>query len=51
MSLHGSPIFDAESGDLIGIHLMSYPCAQSALKRCAAAGTSFPRLLAALRAQ
>jgi hypothetical protein len=47
----GSPIFDAETGDLIGIHLMSYPCPQSAAKRCAAAGTSFPRLLAAIRAQ
>ena len=47
----GSPIFDAETGDLIGIHLMSFPCAAgaSAERRCAAAGISFPRLLASTR--
>jgi hypothetical protein len=49
----GSPIFDAETGDLIGIHLIAYPCAQSVPteRHCAAAGTSFPRLLAAIRAE
>jgi hypothetical protein len=49
----GSPIFDAETGDLIGIHLMGYPCAASvpAERRCAAAGTSFPRLLASIHGQ
>ena len=47
----GSPIFDAETGVLIGVHLISYPCVQPASKRCAAAGTSLPRLLAAIRAQ
>jgi hypothetical protein len=46
----GSPIFDAETGDLLGIHLQSYPCATAApVRRCAAAGTSFPRLIAAIR--
>jgi hypothetical protein len=25
----GSPLFDAETGDLIGIHQMGYPCGQS----------------------
>jgi len=49
----GSPLFDAETGDLIGIHLMSYPCAKSVApeRRCGAAGTSFPRLLASIRSQ
>ena len=46
----GSPIFDAETGDLIGIHLLSVPCGRGP-KGCAAAGTSFPRLLAAIRAK
>ncbi|WP_398472909.1 toll/interleukin-1 receptor domain-containing protein [Tardiphaga sp.] len=47
----GSPLFDAETGDLIGIHLMSYPCVQPVApdRRCEASGTSFPRLLAAIR--
>lgn len=49
----GSPLFDAETGDLIGIHLMGYPCAQSVApeRRCGAAGTSFPRLLASIRSE
>ncbi len=49
----GSPIFDAETGDLIGIHLMGYPCVQPVPegRRCAAAGTSLPRLLAAIQAE
>lgn len=47
----GSPIFDAETGDLIGIHLMSFPCRQAAAdgRRCAAAGISINRLLEAIR--
>jgi len=49
----GSPIFDAETGDLIGLHLMGFPCRTAVPegRRCAAAGTSFPRLIAAIRAQ
>lgn len=49
----GSPIFDAETGDLIGLHLMGLACpvAVPQGRRCAAAGTSFPRLIAAIRAQ
>lgn len=47
----GSPIFDAGTGDLIGIHLMGYPCRGTAPagRRCAAAGTSISRLLEELR--
>jgi hypothetical protein len=49
----GSPIFDAETGDLIGIHLVGYLCAQAGGvgQRCSGAGTSFPRLLASIRGQ
>lgn len=49
----GSPIFDAETGDLIGIHLIAHSCGRSqpAGQQCAAAGTSFPRLLSAIRAR
>lgn len=48
----GSPIFDAETGDLIGIHLMGYPCARGGAvgQRCSGAGTSFTRLLSSIRA-
>lgn len=47
----GSPIFDAETGDLIGIHLLGYPCPQTVPegRRCAAAGTSARRLLTEIR--
>ncbi len=49
----GSPIFDAATGELIGIHLNSYPCGQTVPegRRCAAAGTSFVRILTAIRAE
>jgi hypothetical protein len=47
----GSPIFDAETGDLIGIHLNAYPCVKTPEQRCFGAGTSFPRLLASIRGQ
>lgn len=48
----GSPIFDAESGELIGIHLASYQCPRMDLqtnRRCTASGTSITHLLAAIR--
>jgi hypothetical protein len=49
----GSPIFDAETGDLIGIHLMGYPCPQGGeiAQHCSGAGTSLARLLTAIRGQ
>ncbi len=49
----GSPIFDAATGDLIGIHLVRYPCPPHAAqdRHCSAAGSSIPRLLAAMRAE
>jgi hypothetical protein len=51
----GSPIFDAATGDLIGIHLLGFFCPgaspdASPKRFCAAAGTSLPRLAAAIRA-
>ena len=47
----GSPIFDAATGDLIGIHLLGFPCARGGAvgQRCSGAGTSFTRLISSIR--
>lgn len=45
----GSPIFDAETGDLIGIHLIGCGHVASEGRPCAGGGTSVPRILAAVR--
>lgn len=50
----GSPVFDAATGDLIGIHFLGRPCpvvmAQN-WEKCSGGGTSMTRLLAAVRSQ
>lgn len=47
-----SPIFDAKTIDLIGIHLVGYVCARGGeAQRHSGAGTSFARLLTAIRGQ
>jgi hypothetical protein len=54
----GAPIFDAESGALLGIHLLASPrcptettVLDEAYGQCSAFGTSMPRLLAAIRSE
>jgi V8-like Glu-specific endopeptidase len=48
----GSPIFDAATGDLIGIHHSGYPCPNQAIpqNRCAGLGVSITRIVEAIRA-
>jgi TIR domain len=47
----GTPIFDAETGDLLGIHLVWLPCAnpRNPQTKCAGGGASMARILAAIR--
>ena len=48
----GSPIFDAETGALIGIHLAGYPCPgkNEAKRQGTGGGVSITQILAAIRA-
>lgn len=48
----GSPVFDAQTGKLIGIHLVGLPCRADVGqdRRCAGGAVSIPRIVMALKA-